>query len=273
MCTKKISGILRAVSGSPHPKNFTPAIIAAAGMSVRFGTESTKQMTHLCGVPLLVHTLRAFEETECIHEIILVARKAEIPYWEDICRDYEITKVAKIIPGGYSRQESVLNGLDAVSEKSKFVAISDGARCLVTPENITRVCRNAYLHGAATAATPATDTVKIADKHAFVVSTTERKNTWLATTPQVFRTNLYRAAAYTALTESFEGTDDNSLVEHIEYPVKLVDCGRENIKITTPADLYLAEAILRYRRDTHAYRKENGEETGEKSESKENTET
>ena len=111
--------------------------------------------------------------------------------------------------------------------------------------------------------------MKIGDKNAFIVSTTERKRTWLATTPQVFKTNLYRAAAYTALTEKFEGTDDNSLVEHIEYPVKLVDCGRENIKITTPADLYLAEAILRYRRDTHAYRKQANEHAGDESEERE----
>ena len=247
MCTKKISGIFRAVSGSSHPKNFTSAIIAAAGMSVRFGTDTTKQMTHLCGVPLLVHTLKAFEATECIHEIILVARKAEIPYWEDVCRDYEITKVVKIIPGGYSRQDSVLNGLDAVSDKSKFVAISDGARCLVTPDEITAVCRAAYKYKAATAAHRSTDTVKIADKKGFIDKTADRDTVWLAQTPQVFKTKLYRAAAYTALKKGYTATDDNSLVENVKHPIRLVECGAQNIKITTFDDMAMAEGILRSR--------------------------
>ena len=270
--SRRIASVLKAAVGKPDPKYFTSAVIVAAGSSTRMQGGS-KQMMMLAGMPVVAHTIRAFEMTPCIHEIVIVAKESEIPLYDELKAQYGFKKISAVIAGGATRQESVRLGLDAVNPKSAFVAISDGARCLVTPENITRVCRNAYLHGAATAATPATDTVKIADKHAFVVSTTERKSTWLATTPQVFKTNLYRAAAYTALTEGFEGTDDNSLVEHIEYPVKLVDCGRENIKITTPADLYLAEAILRYRRDTHAYRKENGEDTGEKSESKENTET
>ena len=127
---------------------------------------------------------------------------------------------------------------------------------------ITRVCRNAYLHGAATAATRATDTVKLESRQAFIESTTDRRRTWQAQTPQVFKTNLYRAAAYTALESKFEGTDDNSLVEEIDYPVKLVDCGRENIKITTPVDLYIAEAILRYRKDTIYVRPEPTENSG-----------
>ena len=247
MCIKKISGSLRAVSGSPHPKNFTSAIIAAAGMSVRFGSETTKQMTTLCGVPMLVHTLRAFEATDCIHEIIIVARKAEIPFWEDICRDYEFKKVAKIIPGGYTRQDSVLNGLDAVNEKSKFVAISDGARCLITPEQITSVCRAAYKYKAATAAHRSTDTVKLADKKGFIDKTADRDTVWMAQTPQVFKTKLYRAAAYTALKKGYTATDDNSLVENVKHPIRLVECGSQNIKITTFDDLAMAEGVIRSR--------------------------
>ena len=149
MCIKKIAGVFRAVSGSPHPKNFTSAIIAAAGLSTRFGGESTKQMTELCGVPLLVHTIKSYQETECIHEIIIVAKRNEISTWERLCRDYQFDKVTKIIAGGETRQASVMNGLDAVHEKSKFVAIADGARCLTTPDQITSVCRqkNFYRNG------------------------------------------------------------------------------------------------------------------------------
>ena len=247
LCFNKIAGVLRAVSGSPHPKNFTSAIIAAAGMSSRFGGETTKQMTELCGKPLLLHTLMAYQQAECIHEIILVAKKEEIPEWERLCRALCLPKLSKIIEGGSTRQLSVMNGIDAVSKRSKFVAIADGARCLTTPEQINEVCRAAYKHKAATAAHRSTDTVKIADKRGFTESSPDRDTIWLAQTPQVFTTNLYRAAAYTAYKEGFEATDDNSLVEHLGQPVKLVECGSGNIKVTTRDDLKVAETVLKER--------------------------
>lgn len=248
MCTKKIAGILRAISGSPHPKNFTSAIIAAAGLSERFGGNNTKQMQELCGIPVLVHTLLAYENTECIHEIIIVARKDEIPHWEKACCDYGITKVRKIVLGGETRQQSVMNGLEAVSSSSKFVAIADGARCLITPEQITDVCRAAYKYKAATAAHRSTDTVKIADKKGFIDTTADRDTVWLAQTPQVFKTKLYRAAAVMSAEKKFEGTDDNSLVEFIGHPIRLVECGANNIKITTYDDLAVAYGILEERK-------------------------
>ena len=247
MCVKKIAGVLRAVSGSDHPKNFTSAIIAAAGLSERFGGTTTKQMTELCGCPVLLHTLRAYQNTECIHEIIIVAKRNEIPFWETVCKNHEMTKVTKIIPGGLTRQDSVLNGLDAVSEYSKFVAIADGARCLITPEQITAVCRAAYKYKAATAAHRSTDTVKIADKNGFIESTPDRDKIWLAQTPQVFKTKLFRAAAYTALKKGYKATDDNSLVENVKHPVRLVECGAQNIKITTQEDMIIAEGVIKSR--------------------------
>ncbi len=248
MCIKKIAGIFRAISGSPHPKNYTSAIIAAAGMSERFGGDTTKQMTELCGDPILVHTLRAYQRAECIHEIVIVAKKNEIPVWETLCRDYGFYKVFKIVPGGPTRQESVMKGLDEVSKQSKFVAIADGARCLTNEDQINAVCRAAYKYKAATAAHRSTDTVKIADSKGFIESTADRNTVWLAQTPQVFKTNLYRSAAYTALKKDYEATDDNSLVEFIHHPIRLVECGANNIKITTREDLPLAEAILRERK-------------------------
>lgn len=248
MCIKKIAGALRAISGSPHPKNFTSAVIAAAGLSERFGGTVTKQMTELCGDPVLLHTLRAYQNTECIHEIIIVAKRNEIPYWETLCKNHEMTKVTKIIPGGLTRQDSVINGLDAVDKRSKFVAIADGARCLTTPDQITAVCRAAYKYKAATAAHRSTDTVKIADKKGFIDRTEDRDIVWLAQTPQVFKTKLYRAAAYTALKKGFKATDDNSLVENVKHPVRLVECGAQNIKITTQDDMIVAESIILSRR-------------------------
>ncbi|MBE6549029.1 MAG: 2-C-methyl-D-erythritol 4-phosphate cytidylyltransferase [Ruminococcaceae bacterium] len=248
MCIKKIAGALRAISGSPHPKNYTSAIIAAAGLSERFGGTTTKQMTELCGDPVLLHTLRAYQNTDCIHEIVIVAKRNEIPFWETLCKNHEMTKVTKIIPGGLTRQDSVINGLDAVDKASKFVAIADGARCLTTPEQIEAVCRAAYKYKAATAAHKATDTVKIADKKGFIDSTPDRETVWLAQTPQVFKTKLYRAAAYTALKKGFKATDDNSLVENVKHPIRLVECGSQNIKITTPEDMIIAESIIISRR-------------------------
>ena len=244
MCIKKIAGVFRAISGSPHPKNFTTAIIAAAGLSERFGGEVTKQMTMLADAPVLVHTIRAYQQAECIHEIIIVAKRNEIATWERLCREYGFDKVTKIVPGGQTRQESVMNGLDVIHDKAKFVAIADGARCLTTEDQITSVCRAAYKYKAATAAHRSTDTVKIADSKGFIDSTADRNTVWLAQTPQVFKAKLYRAAAYTAFKKGFEGTDDNSLVENIKYPIRLIECGAQNIKITTREDLCVAEAIL-----------------------------
>jgi 2-C-methyl-D-erythritol 4-phosphate cytidylyltransferase len=246
---KKIAGALRAISGSPHPKNFTSAIIAAAGMSERFGGETTKQMTELCGKPILVRTLLAYEESECIDDIIIVAREEEIPCWEKARRDYALSKVTKIVVGGKTRQESVLNGFEAIDDKTKYVAIADGARCLTTPEQIRDVCMAAYRYKAATAAHRSTDTVKIADSRGFISSTADRDTVWLAQTPQVFKTMLYRAAAYLALRDEFAATDDNSLVEFIGHEIKLVECGAQNIKITTTEDIAVAEGILKARED------------------------
>jgi 2-C-methyl-D-erythritol 4-phosphate cytidylyltransferase len=248
MFVKKVVGVLRAISGSPDPKNFTSAIIAAAGLSERFGGTETKQMTKLCGTPVLLHTLKAFENTECIHEIIIVAKENEIPYWQEACKEYKITKLTKIVVGADTRQKSVMNGLEAVDERSKFVAIADGARCLITPEQITSVCRSAYKYKAATAAHRATDTVKVADSKGFIDSTADRNSVWLAQTPQVFKTKLYRAAAVIAVEKKFEGTDDNSLVEFIGHPIRLVECGSQNIKITTYDDLAAARGILKVRK-------------------------
>ncbi len=259
MCVKKIAGVLRAISGSPHPKNFTSAIIAAAGLSERFGGSVTKQMTVLCDLPVLVHTLKAYEECDLIHEVVIVARHDEIPYWQEACRQYKLTKVTNIVPGGHTRQESVLKGLEAIDDRSKFVAIADGARCLTTPEQIKDVCRAAYKYKAATAAHRSTDTVKVADKKGFVDKTLDRNTVWLAQTPQVFKTKLYRAAAYTALKEGYDATDDNSLVEYVKHPIRLVECGAQNIKITTFDDMTVAEALLK-KRDDNWYFEDDSEE-------------
>ena len=244
----RIANALRVLTGAERRVQPTSAIIAAAGSSTRMGGIVTKQHLLVRGIPVAVRSLLAFEECSLINEIILVAREDEIPLYRDYREKYKISKLKKIIPGGSTRQESVLRGFEAVNPQAKFVAIHDGARCLVSVEMIEQVCIAAYRNRAAIAATQSRDTVKIAVKNKkFVESSPDRDLVWLAQTPQVFYVPLYRAAAYSAKEEGFNATDDSQLVERIKNPVKLVECGRENIKITTPDDIALAETILELR--------------------------
>ena len=243
----KVAEVLRAVIGKTDKKYYTSAVILAAGSSSRMGGDSTKQFIELDGVPVVARTLAEFEKSPLIDEIIIVAKADEIDNYSDFAEKYGITKPFKVIEGGETRQDSARCGVDAVNEKSKFIAIHDAARCLITTDMIYKACHGAYLHGAAVLAVKAVDTVKIGDKSAFIEETPERKMTWQAQTPQVFKINAFRAASYIARDEKFEGTDDASLLEHIRIPVKLVEGSRENIKVTEPLDVYLAEAILRAR--------------------------
>ena len=253
--TKKIAGILRAVAGTPDPKNFTSAVICAAGSSTRMEKlmgEPRKQFMELGGLPVVARTLMAYEAANTIHEIIVVAREDELPLYEGFKETYGLSKLTKIVKGGATRQESARLGSDEVNEKCKYIAVADAARCLTTPDEIQRVCHAAYQYGAASAGVKTTDTVKICDKSAFIESTPEREYVWLAQTPQVFSVSIYRTAAYVSGDDSVEATDDNSMVEYIRMPVKMVACSRENIKITEPADVTFAEAILALRSKANA---------------------
>ena len=242
----KIADVFRAASGKTGKKYFTSAIILAAGSSTRMGGES-KQFIELCGLPVVARTVCTFDKSNCIDELIIVCKKEELELYSDFAEKYCIQKPLKVIGGGSTRQESARNGVDVVSDKSKFVAIHDAARCLITDEMISKVCHGAYLHGGAILAVKAIDTVKIADKNAFIDNTPERKFAWQAQTPQVFKTNAFRAATYVARDENFEGTDDASLLEHIRIPVKLIEGNRENLKVTEPIDIAIAQAILKHR--------------------------
>jgi len=224
----------------------TSAVIVAAGSSTRMGKGVSKQLLKLAGVPVLARTLRAFQQSGYIDEIVVVSRPEDMREISELLTKYGITKPVRLVAGGATRADSVKRGFAAISKKAKYVAIHDGARCLITPAMIKKVLRAAYLHRAATAACTVTDTVKIATKRGFIERTEDRERVWLAQTPQVFHTNLYRAALANVKDNTL--TDDNQLIEAIGYPVKLVDCGAENLKITRPEDLPRAEAILAARR-------------------------
>ncbi len=240
--------LLRTVVGKPS-KHFTTALIAAAGSSTRMGGATSKQLLEIDGIPVLARTLLAYEQAVTVQEIVLIARREDFDAFKALAEQYKITKLKRITTGGATRQDSVLRGLSVISPKTRFVAIADGARCLITPDQIDRVNVAAYRTQAASAAVPATDTVKLADSKGRATSTPDRSRVWLAQTPQTFSLSLYRAAAYYAKENGVEATDDNALLEAVGHPVTLVDCGKENIKITTPSDVYLARAILERRAD------------------------
>jgi 2-C-methyl-D-erythritol 4-phosphate cytidylyltransferase len=239
---------LRWLTGRKTPH--TTAILLAGGSGVRMGEGGvTKQMLLLGGTPVVLHTLRAFESCPYIHEIVLVAKRDELDAMRALCEVFAVKKLRAIVAGGSTRQLSALAGFEAIDgKKTKYVAIHDVARCLVTPDMIADVVATAYAEKAAIAACRVTDTVKRAGAGGYIAKTEDRDTLWCAQTPQVFSADLYCAAAYTAMQAKFAATDDAMLCERIGQRVKLVDCGRENIKLTTPADIPAAEAILAARR-------------------------
>lgn len=242
---KNLADILREAAGKTKSRT-TAAIIVAGGSGSRMGGNTPKQFLELCGMPVVVHAMRAYEESEYIDQIYVVARDEDIKdgVYDNYAERFSITKYRKCVVGGKTRQESVLKGIEALSDDVKFVAVADAARPLTTPELINSVCLAAYRFGAASAGCPAVDTVKTVDNHKNITGTVERATAWQAATPQIFSLALYRAAAYSALDIGFECTDDNSLVERLERPIRMIDCGRYNIKITEKLDLLLAETIL-----------------------------
>ena len=247
--TEKANRILRFLTGTKRPK--TAAVILAAGLGTRMkGTEGrTKQLLTLDGKPLFMHSVLAFDASPYIDELVLVVRKDEYREVRRILKAYKLKKSLRLISGGDTRQASARRGLDAISDKMEYVAVHDAARCLITSDMIADVVTAAHANRAASAGALVTDTIKRVNKDGYVEKTIDRSTLFRAQTPQVFECNLYRAATYSAIEKNQAVTDDNMLVELIGQTVKMVDCGSENIKVTTKEDLMLARLILRARAD------------------------
>lgn len=245
----KFTRALKKLFGVDHRDYFNSAIIVAAGTGSRMNLPDgqTKQMLELQGVPVIVRTVMQFEACEDINEIILVVRSEEFDAYKSYYKKYKFKKVTHIVAGGETRQRSVLNGLTRVSDSADFVTIHDGVRCLITPEMISEVCTFAYHYGAATAVQRPSDTLKLSEDGSFIKETVDRNKIYQAQTPQIFKYDMYRAAALSAKKDGFEATDDNSLVERMNFKIYMCDLGRENIKITTSEDIFSAEAILKKR--------------------------
>lgn len=222
------------------------ALVAAAGSSSRMGGVD-KLLQPLDGVPVLARTLTALQLAAGVDEIVIAAREEDILEFSQLCRTYGISKCSKVVRGGESRAHSVLLAALEASPEAELLAVQDGARPLVTPELIDRVIAAAARCSAAVPAVPVKDTVKLSRQDGAVEETLERERLRAAQTPQVFEASLLKAALQSALEQGAPVTDDASAVERLGKTVFLVDGGEENLKITTPLDLAVAEAIVQGR--------------------------
>ena len=216
------------------------AVIVAAGSASRMGGID-KVMAQLDGEPMVVRSVRAFQECDAIREIVVVTRPDLIVAVRDLCSGFD--KVTAVVAGGKDRPASVSNGLAALSEKVKLAAIHDGARPLISWQIIDRAVRAANTYGAAAPAIPVKDTIKVV-QGGIVKETPERKNLYAVQTPQVFDFDLLRGALKKAVLDKAEITDDCSAVERMGMSVKIVEGDERNLKITTPIDLTIAKMLL-----------------------------
>lgn len=223
------------------------AVVPAAGSSRRMGGQD-KILLPLDDIPVLMHTLRALSASERIQEIVVVTREDLIVPVGQLCRDCALDKVTKVLVGGATRADSVLIGVEEVSGRAELIAVHDGARPLVTVEVIDAAIRKAAECGAAAPAVPVKDTVKRA-LDGVVVETPDRTQLFAVQTPQVFDSDLLLGALRRAVEDGAAITDDCGAVERIGMKVCLTEGSYENIKITTQADMLMAEAIL-HSRDT-----------------------
>lgn len=227
---------------------FVSVIIAAAGNSTRYGTGKSKQFLILDNTPVLIKSIQAFEAIDDVKEIIVTARKQDFDIIEDFIAQYGVRKVKHIVEGGATRQDSIYAAVENVDENADLIAVHDGARPLIKRKVIESVIQKADEVDAAACAVPVKDTIKIIDSSGKIVTTPERDSLRAVQTPQIFRFSLYKEAIEKAVSDGKQYTDDCQLVESMGYPVYLVDGDYENIKITTPDDLLVAEKFLSERR-------------------------
>lgn len=236
MDISKLTKVIRKVL----PLKACGAVIVAAGTASRMGGID-KVMAHIGGEPMIVRTVRAFQNCDAIKQIIVVTRQDLIVPIMDLC--HEFSKVQAVLVGGSSRQESVEIGLGALSSDMKLVAVQDGARPLITWEVIDRTVRAANTYGAAAPAIPVKDTIKVV-QGGLVAETPDRSTLRAVQTPQVFDIDLLRGALKKAREDGAAVTDDCSAVERLSMSVKIVEGDERNIKVTTPMDLKIAEILL-----------------------------
>ncbi|HEV2860696.1 MAG TPA: 2-C-methyl-D-erythritol 4-phosphate cytidylyltransferase [Pyrinomonadaceae bacterium] len=220
------------------------AIVVAAGSGSRAGAGRAKQFREIKGIPIIIRTLSRFEACDAVGHVVAVVPAGEEAETLALARAHGLSKLSGVVAGGATRTESVRFGLDAAPRGAEVVAVHDGVRPFVTPEEIGRVVGEAGRTGAAILAVRAVDTIKEAGDDSRVARTLDRTRLWRALTPQCFRAELLRRALDSAAREGLDATDCSSLVERLGAPVRIVEGSPDNIKITTPHDFALAEILL-----------------------------
>ena len=228
---------------APVPK--CSAVIVAAGSSVRMGFD--KLTAPLGSAPVLLRTLRAFESSENVSEIVVVTRMDRVGEIADLCAQNGISKVSKVVAGGKTRMESSLIGVSSVKPNARLIAIHDAARPLVSTALIKRCVCAAKEHKAAVPVIPSTDTLKVVGADDRVHGTVDRETTYRVQTPQVFDALLIKGALTRAAEKGMTLSDDSAAMDMTGFKSFAVAGEEDNIKITTPRDLLFAEAILRDR--------------------------
>lgn len=226
------------------------AVIVSAGNSTRMGGIN-KQFLELDGMPVIAHSISAFQKCEYVDEIVIVTRESDIEEIKNLINKYSFTKVSSVVCGGETRQLSVFNGIIKTSNDAQIVAIHDGARPLVSVKIIEETIKATAEYGAAATGVKVKDTVKVVDDNDNIIDTPDRAYMRFIQTPQVFDKKLYLDAVV-SVKNSKDFTDDCKLLEAYGKTVKFVDGDYENIKITTPEDIELAENYLKRRRNNDA---------------------
>ncbi len=226
------------------------AIVPAAGRGERLGSKIEKPYVLLAGVPMVVQTLRALEAVKEIDSIVLVvSRRWQKRVRREILERYQIERVATVVRGGATRMESVYAGLSSLDQRTQWALVHDAARPLVTPREVSRLIQSARRDRAVCPGIIPKDTTKRVDENNWVKKTLDRGRLRAVLTPQVFRRDILLQAYERALAKGYSGTDEASLVERLGVKVKIIEGNPENIKITTPEDLLLAEMILKRRKN------------------------
>ena len=226
-------------------KPICTAVIVAAGKGRRMGTEISKQFLPLCGKEILAHSVEKFEKAEKIRDIVLVTGEDSLQDVREMAQEYGWKKIVSVVAGGKERQDSVWNGLQAVSADTEIVLIHDGVRPFVTEDILNHSIETAVEMGGCVAGVPAKDTIKVCNSENIAVATPDRSTLWQIQTPQTFQKDLIMQAYQKAKEEGFVGTDDASLAEYSGCPVKVIMGSYRNIKITTKEDLLIGEAFLK----------------------------
>ena len=223
----------------------TSAIIVAAGKGTRMGANIDKLWLEVAGRPVIAHTWKQFNDASCVDEIILVVRDGMQSHFTELAQKFHFQKPFRLVVGGAERQDSVWNGLAAVSPKTEIVAIQDAARPCTSADLIAATIAAARETGAAVAAQPVTDTIKETADGKIISRTVDRSKLWSVQTPQTFRVEVIRRAISAAREKNLILTDDTAACELIGQPVQLVKSATPNPKVTVPADLPFIENLLR----------------------------